>query len=187
LNDDKQMAMFGDDVPFVRQKYKDRGAKPPQTYDLVQEGDNAAYLAFILEARDLPKIDFGDPEQVKERINWYFNHCMNHDMRPTVSGMSNALGVSRRTVWLWKNGTNRPQNFEIINQAYDQLEELWELYMMHGKVNPANAIFLGKNHFGYRDVQDVVVTPNNPLGEVKSAEEIAEQYDYLLTDEDNDE
>lgn len=38
-------------------------------------------------------------------------------------------------------------------------------YMQNGKINPANAIFLSKNLFGYRDTQDVVVTPKNPLGD----------------------
>lgn len=49
--------------------------------------------------------------------------------------------------------------------------------MQNGKVNPASGIFLGKNMFGYKDVQDVVVTPNNPLGDMpdqKMLEERAE-------------
>ena len=174
------------EVPYVR-KMRNRGAPPPQTYDNVSAGDNANYIDFVLEDGVLPKVDTGDPEAVKERIMQYFEKCKEHDLRPTVNGLSSALGVSRQQLWNWKNGINRPQNYEVINWAYNKLEELWELYMMHGKIYPANAIFLGKNHFGYRDVQDVVVTPNNPLGDKKSAEEIAEQYDYLLTDEEPEE
>lgn len=186
MSDDTQLTFLGEE-PLVRKKYKDRGAKPPQTYDNISEGDNTKYISFVLEAAKLPKLDLSDPDALWDRILWYFDHCASNDMRPTVNGLSSAIGTSRKSLWRWQQGIDRPQNFEVINRAYNMLEELWEMYMLHGKVNPANAIFLGKNHFGYKDVQDVVVTPNNPLGEGKSADEIANQYDYLLTDEDDDE
>ena len=35
--------------------------------------------------------------------------------------------------------------------------------MLNGKINPASGIFLAKNWYGYKDVADVVVTPNNPM------------------------
>lgn len=40
---------------------------------------------------------------------------------------------------------------------------MWADYMQSGKLNPATGIFLAKNWYGYKDVADVVVTPNNPL------------------------
>jgi len=43
------------------------------------------------------------------------------------------------------------------------MEEVWYDLMQNGKVNPGSGIFLGKNMFGYKDIADVVVTPNNPL------------------------
>ena len=35
--------------------------------------------------------------------------------------------------------------------------------MVDGHLNPVTAIFLLKNNHGYRDQQDVVITPNTPL------------------------
>ena len=43
---------------------------------------------------------------------------------------------------------------------------MWANMMMTGKINPASGIFLSKNWFNYKDVADVVVTPNNPLQEM---------------------
>ena len=40
---------------------------------------------------------------------------------------------------------------------------MWADYMQNGKMNPATGIFLAKNWYGYKDIADVVVTPNNPL------------------------
>ena len=61
------------------------------------------------------------------------------------------------------------------------LEELWVDYMMNGKVNPTSGIFIGSNHFGYRDVRDVNITPNAPapLGPEPDPEEIAERWQAL--------
>jgi hypothetical protein len=41
------------------------------------------------------------------------------------------------------------------------LEELWEDYMLNGKINPVSGIFLGKNLWSYSDKQEMVITPNN--------------------------
>ena len=51
-----------------------------------------------------------------------------------------------------------------------------ENYAQNGKINPVTAIFLMKNHFGYRDQQEVVVTPNGPLGDQVPEDELAKKY-----------
>lgn len=124
-------------------------------------GDNTKYLLHAMAIRNLPKIDTSDPRQVEERIDWYFQHCANSDMKPTVKGFCNAIGVAKSTLWAWKNGQLRAGTHEaIIVQAYDLLEEMWENYMQNGKINPVAGIFLGKNNFGYQDKQEYVLTPN---------------------------
>ena len=42
--------------------------------------------------------------------------------------------------------------------------------MQNGKISPPNGIFLGKNNFDYKDVQDVVLTPNTPLQNIDADE-----------------
>lgn len=176
----EQNEALTDVVQSVVKKKDGRDGRNLPSYDaLAGTGENTRFLEFIINARKMPPIDRGDPEQVRERFNWYFDYCANNDMKPTVSGLAASIGVTRKVLWKWKSGIDRPQNYPIIEEAYDRLEELWEMYMMNGKINPPNGIFLGKNHFGYKDVQDVVVTPNNPLGDTKSADEIAQQYEYL--------
>jgi DNA-binding transcriptional regulator YiaG len=126
----------------------------------VESGDNARYLAHAMVTMNLPKIDTSDPKQVEERIQWYLCHCVDNDMKPTVKGFCNALGISRNTLWEWKTGRARPNTHEeIVVRAYDLLEEMWENYMQNGKINPMAGVFLGVNNFGYRDVKQVNVTP----------------------------
>lgn len=126
----------------------------------VEPGDNSRYLAHAMATMNLPRIDTSDPVQVEERIHWYLNHCVDNDMKPTVKGFCNALGISRNTLWTWRTGQYRPGTHEeIVVRAYDLLEEMWENYMQNGKINPMAGVFLGVNNFGYRDVKQVNLTP----------------------------
>ena len=132
--------------------------------ELIEDGDNSRFVRHALASWDLPPIDISDPKQVENRLHQYFQYCIENDRRPQVVGMCNWLGVSRNTVNTWKNGEYRNgSHSDIIKRAYDTLEEMWVDFMQGGKINPATGIFLAKNFFGYKDVADVVVTPNNPL------------------------
>lgn len=134
---------------------KDFGAEP---------GENSRFIRFALASWDLPPIDISDPEQVKERLNMYFQHCAENDRKPQIVGMCNWLGISRQTLNEWVRGETRAATHgDIIKKAVSFIEEMWADYMQSGKLNPASGIFLAKNWYGYKDVADVVVTPNNPL------------------------
>lgn len=146
----------------------------------LRPGDNSKFLRHALACWDLPPIDISDASQVAQRIKWFFSRCEEDDMKPTVTGLCNALGIDRSTFYRWgtgeyrKGGTN--DHFTLVKKARGILEELWEDYMLNGKINPVSGIFLGKNHFGYADKQEVVLTPSNPLGDTKDTKEIEEQY-----------
>ena len=147
------------------------------TTDKMKPGDRGRYIRHALASWNLPPLDLADADAVEERIMWYFNHCLEDDMKPTVSGMCNALGCDRRTFYEWGIGKNRSDTHtDLIKRVRNKLEELYEGWMVDGKVNPVVGIFLGKNHFGYTDKQDIEITPKNPLGEGENPKEIAERY-----------
>ena len=166
------------DKPVKRHRNRPDLANFGQEY--AEPGDNARYIDFALGTWNMPTVDMENAEEVKERINWYFMRCRDHDMKPGVVGLANALGVSRQTLWNWKEGVRRAnvtrESVDAIKKAYGFLEELWEDFMLNGKVSPPNGIFLGKNHFAYRDVQDVVIAPQNNAEQDMSAEDIAKRY-----------
>lgn len=149
-------------------------------------GDNAKYLAHAMVVMEQPPIDRTNPREVEERIKWYFGHCVNSDMKPTVSGMCNAIGIHRDTLHTWKTGEARKGTHqEVVLRAYRVLEELWEDYMLNGKVNPVAGIFLGKNLFQYRDQQEYVVTPNTGnIPEAIDAATLESKYAELPDSED---
>lgn len=141
-----------------------------------EPGDNARFLRMARVSMSLPPIDISDAKQVEARINQYFDFCEENDRKPNMVGMANWLGVDRDTLTLWKKGDYRREtHFGLIKKYVEMLEELWVDYMQNGKMNPASGIFLGKNMFQYKDVQDVVVTPNNPY-DTQSDEELSGKY-----------
>lgn len=144
-----------------------------------EPGDNARYLRWARIPLDLPPIDISDAAQVENRLNEYFNACIENDMKPNMVGMANWLGVDRGTLNGWKRGEFREgTHFPVIKKAVNLLENLWVDYMQNGKINPASGIFLAKNMFGYKDTQDVVLTPNQPLADIP-ADEVANKYAEL--------
>lgn len=158
--------------------------------EYVEPGDNSRIVADVLYARSLPKIDTSDDKQVEQRITDYFKYCIEHDRKPSMLGVANWLGVSRMTVNYWKRGVFRQdgRHKEIIESTISALEEMWLDYMMEGKMYPANGIFIAKNLFGYKDVQDVVVTPNNPMGEIENPEDLQKRIEEsVVIDTDGEE
>ena len=142
----------------------------------VEPGDNSR---FIREARiafdggmdrtPLPPIDISDPEQVKHRISEYLDFCELNDKKPSPIAMAAWIGVSRDTLNSWKRGECRAETHsDTIKKAMVLMEEIWYDMMQNGRINPASGIFLAKNMFGYKDVADVVVTPNNPLQDLSA-------------------
>ena len=149
--------------------------------ELAEPGDNARYLRYAMASLDLPPIDISYEKQVEQRIKDYFLYCVDNDRKPNMIGMANWLGVSRDTVNSWKRGEYRGvSHSDLINKACNMLEELLVDYFQNGKTNPAAGIFLLKNQFQYRDVQDVVVTPNQPLGEMQNESELQKRIEQAV-------
>lgn len=99
--------------------------------------------------RKLPNYDHKDPKAVAERIDFYFEFCATHGKRPTVEGLSLALGITRQALFVWES--KQDERAEIVKQAKALLNALIVDWAVDGRLNPVVMIYLTKNHFGYRD------------------------------------
>lgn len=159
----------------------------------LEPGDNAKFTMVSLEIMNLPDIDLHNVEEVRKRINEYFMLMNDRDMKPTVAGMAMALGMSRRTLWAITHDAPTgsdgymsalPQDVtHSIKKAYAIMENMWEQYMVHGKLNPVTGIFLAKNNFGYQDKQEMVLTPNTNEG-MQTPQELERKYLEAVPDEE---
>ena len=185
-------------APQFEQMPSDGGQDEPGVANPVDNGNNmATYVNLSLELANLPEIDLMDEWQVKNRINEYFKIIDRYGTRPTVVGLGMALnGMDRRRLYEIRTGNygnvrgktlNLPKNVMVaIKNAYKIMENLWENWMYGIKGNPAAAIFLGKNHFGYEDRTEYVVTPNQKTDSDYDPASIRERLGLPPTDSDSD-
>ncbi len=159
-----------------------RPKKSEQMSVQTKPGDNTKYLTNAMKIANLPKIDTKDIPQLQGRIKQYFEICVEDDMKPSVAGLALAIGVDRKTIWQWAQSENSDRS-NTIKRAYQVLNLMMEDYMQNGKINPVSGIFLMKNNFGYQDKQDVVITPNNPLGEKVDRKQLENKYIESVAEE----
>lgn len=148
-------------------------------------GDNTKYIGFALILHNLPPVDMANNEQVAQRVNDYFQLCADHDMKPGMAGLALAFGIDRRRLWEYAN-RDRAENKEVrdtLKKASEILDLMMESYMQNGKINPVSGIFLMKNNLGYTDKQEVIVTPQSPLGETKDTAALEEKYKDSVVEE----
>lgn len=177
---EKDLSEVGKQV--VKRKRPDLSEK--QTVQ-TEPGDNRKYILHSLRLSELPKVDLTSVEEVAQRVREYFIICAEDDMKPSVAGLALAMDIDRRYLWEIREGKKgkSPEVADTLKKAMKILDLQMVDYMQNGKINPVSGIFLMKNNFGYADKQEVVLTPNNPLGEQKSNAELEERYLESVADE----
>jgi len=126
----------------------------------------------------MPKVDMTDEKQVAQRTAEYFEICCKYSINPTIAGYSLALGISRIETYRVQAG-QRVKNrevTEIVQRAYSTISAYAEEEMMDGKINPVAGIFLMRNNMGYTNNDNPVVTNDDPLGEIRTADSIMSKY-----------
>lgn len=154
--------------------------KRPDLQPIVEEGDNARYLTHMVSLKAQPGIDLNNPEAVQKRIEWYFQKCIEDDMKPGIEALALALHVNRKTLYSWAHDMTRRNSAQsdAVKDAYQLISAMMEAYMQNGKINPVAGIFLMANNMGYQQKVTHEVEPpqTSSLLEGKSVEELRARY-----------
>ena len=200
---DKKQATIADkatiaDVPAVKPAKETRPSKGrggtnnfgTSNKQALQNSPGVAAKAMTeaLRAYRQPKVH--SDEELIERLDGYFTYCAENDVVPTVEEMAAYTGYAIQTVWDWENGKSRgfsPQTSEIIKKAKDILKIFDAKMVLAGKIPFLAYCFRSKNYYGMKDQQEIVVAPQNPLGDEATTEEIAKRIaedtsDYIDVD-----
>lgn len=171
------------EVPVKRGRGRPKGTcgtKRPDCNVQLAPGENTRYINHDLRLWNLPDVDTTSKQDVTQRITDYFKICAEDDFKPSVAGLALAFGTDRMTLWRWCNGVESkfmPQEVRAtVKKAYNFITAQMENFMQNGKINPVAGIFLMKNNMGYTDKQEVILTPNQQLGDAASAEELEQKY-----------
>lgn len=128
-----------------------------------------------------------DDDECKQRLYEFFIGCGESGELPTVEKMCMALGTVRQVVWQWEQGQGCSlKRTDLIKKGKEFIATFEAEMVTEGKINPVTYIFRAKNYFGLKDTQDLVLTPNNPLGDQPDQKALEERIRALPGVEDGD-
>ena len=103
---------------------------------------------------------FKNVEEVKSKIDAYFNYCEEKEKPYTMSGLAYYLEIDRRTLL---NYSKNEEFFPLIKKARDRVQMQLEENALSNKANPTFTIFNLKNNF---DWKDKIEQTNDSLSEI---------------------
>ena len=104
-----------------------------------------------------PKL-YDSVEDMKKDIEKYFKECDKKGKPYTMSGLANALDMSRQSLINYSNDDNF---FDTIKKARFKVEQQLEENALIGTSNATFTIFNLKNNFGWVDKQEQEITSKN--------------------------
>jgi len=128
----------------------------------LEPGDIRLMVDSLMELNSLGKCRSN--EEVKERIQMFFDFCRDRSFRPGVESLATALCIHRNTLFQWSRGKNcDEERTEIINNALQIVHAFLEQCGLSGRISPPSYIFLCKAWLGYRET--------TPVGEMRQEKE----------------
>ena len=141
------------------------------------EGYNTQMIMFMREVMPEEPIDINDVEEMNRRFTRYLDICAKYDKKIGNLAAYAAIGITKEQAKDFEvNSKSNPARAYFIKKVRQFCSMYREGLMQDGKVNPVTGIFWQKNYDGLKDQQEVVVTPNNPLGEMGDTERIKQKY-----------
>lgn len=152
-------------------------------------GYNARSIDFMMQIIPTKPLDKEDVPEMERRFENYLRLCIEYDQKVSNQAAYTAIGIDKDEVYNWTHRDSNVRRCEFVKKVQSICRMYREKLMMDSRVNPAVGIFWQKNYDGMKDVQDVIITPNNPLGDEKSAAELKDKYiesTYGLIDQKDD-
>lgn len=121
--------------------------------------------------------DKKDVPGLYERFAKYLQYCTEHGVVPNNMSAYLAIGVYKDEITVWAHGTKgTPAHQQFARDILSFFSAIHEQGGTDGVMNPIQTIFWQKAYDGLSDQPKVEVEVRNPLGEKRSAEEIAKDY-----------
>ena len=121
-------------------------------------------LVHTLQVHQIKKPFLSNKYSIARAIEDYFNIALESDCRPTINGLSLALGITKKDLFeafngkrVWINGT-KLEGTEEIKNAINVIATMNEIDIAES--GGMGAQFLAKNFFGLSDKKEVSITDN---------------------------
>lgn len=143
----------------------------------IPEEYNARRIRFMQMILPTEPVDCNDVAEMERRFSRYLELCAQWGMKVGNMAAYASIGITKDDAYEWTTRrTSNPARYAFIKKVQQVCALYREGLMEDGKVNPVTGIFWQKNYDGLKDQQEVVLTPNNPLGEAQNAEQLKQKY-----------
>lgn len=116
---------------------------------------NESLFKHIKELKKIKTPCIDDPKDVRRACDEYLQLCENTSTKPTVAGLSTALGVNRNILRKWISGEVTIQTADIVIEYYSIIEIFDETALKENKTNAVAGLFNMKNNFDYKDEVEI--------------------------------
>ena len=122
-------------------------------------------------------VDKTNVQDLYARFIRYLSYCQEHGVIPGSANALLAIGIARQDISFWASGQRgTPEHKAFADDFRAVMASVHEQAAADGILNPVLSIFWSKAYDGLSDQPKVEVEVVNPLGEKRSAEEIAKKY-----------
>lgn len=110
----------------------------------------------------------------------YLKLCAENDCPLTITSACLACGIKPGTLSQWRTGKVRTEDYkEFAESVTYAVQAGIESMMAAGIINPVVGIWWEKSHFNMIEAARAEAVTDDPLGQRKSAEEIAAEYEGI--------
>lgn len=115
-----------------------------------------------------------------QRFYRYLAYCAEHQIMPNNMNAYYAIGVNRQDISLWQLGQRgTPEHQKFAEDVSGFFASIHEQAPTEGLMNPISAMFWQKAHDGMIEASKLEVVNTDPLGDKRSAEDIAKSYEEV--------
>lgn len=139
---------------------RDMVAEDEQAYALYGNGagyvENAKYIVFAERCGSFGYCDLTDEVQIIDRTESYLKLCVQFRMLPSIPSYALALGTTAHAIEsLLLDKTANKDAIKAVGRGISMIETIFVNGVVDKKVNPVTAVFMLKNHFGYKDQTEI--------------------------------
>lgn len=166
--------------------------KPGEAYnpeaEMALNAKQISYSMGVMSLREKALQSHHDINVLNDNNRAYLQLCYETGMIPDNESWYAAIGVTRFDASRWRTQTRRqsdPRYKELIDYIDAYCRMTRSQLMTNGRIHPTSGIWLQKNLDGYRD--EPVAEPDLPEDEDLTAEQIKQQFKYLLDEPEDPE
>lgn len=119
-------------------------------------GQNANYIIHAKRLSELPRIALSDPEEIHDRVDFYYQLCVTDGVRPNLPGLALAFGLTRTgLISAMSDRRMTREAAQELGRGIAMMDEILSGMVLDGKVMPVAAIYLMNNWLGYKNASEV--------------------------------